>query len=801
MKKLAAVFLSLFFFVTCSRQVANTTDETVTGIKAMIQYEDGTPVNGATVKVFEVSDSTRTPASVSVTDATGKYIIDSLPKGTYNIWAQKDTLVSFQDSVYISANSTIGEGTVLPEGSFTGIIGMQPSDDPRSAYVQILGSEKFSNIVNIDGSFTLNGLATGNYNLRIWTTKLNYTPTFFQVAARSGYHVTLKDTLWLIYTGIPVVTGLKATYDTLNGLVRLSWNKPAFRDLQDFVIYKDLFTSTGRTKLPFVILDTFFVDTVYKVFNTGPVYSQYFFFDTNDCHLKYRVAARNNSDQEGETYKFVDIVAVSPTRVQTAFYSTVFHIGKGFLTDSASINDSLRYIVLLYNQTRALRRITWTDLSKNSMVRSKSLDTTSGYAPDTLKYSWATMGKKGLECAVTDMAGTVQKDTVFVSIVKDDPTDSLAATPEVIARTDTIRLHADAYDKFGRIVKYEWDLGNTGTFASGNSDTFYIAPNEFTSIGFSVRVTDDDGNSVIDTITKQISLKFQEATANAGYPLRVGNTCLAFNDKMWVIGGYNGRKYMNDVWYSTDGTTWSQATDSAGFSPRYGHSSVVFDNKMWVIGGSSNTISQNDVWYSTDGVTWKQATDAAAFPRCYGHSSVVFDNKMWVIGSGSVFVSKSYEYIGDAWYSFDGITWILATGSAGFPPRRNHTSVVFDNKIWIIAGKIDSISQKDVWYSTTGSNWNQATDDAAFGPRVITSSVVFDNKIWVIGGNYNPYSGWNGLQNDVWYSIDGSTWNRAIDSAPFSSRAYHTCVVFNNKIWVIGGYDGNGLKNDVWWSK
>jgi hypothetical protein len=798
MKKLAAVFLSLFFFVTCSRQVADTTDETVTGIKARIQYEDGTPVNGATVKVFEVSDSTCTPASVSVTDANGKYTIDSLPKGTYNIWAQKDTLVSFQDSVYISTNSTIGEGTVQPEGSITGIVAMQPNDDPRSAYVQILGSERFSNNVSADGFFTLNGLATGNYNLRISTTKVNYTPTFFQIGARSGFRDTLKDTLWIIYTGIPVATGLKATYDTLNGLVRLSWNKPAFRDFQDFVIYKDLFTSTERTKLPIAILDTFFEDTVFK---NSMASGQYSFSDTNDYHYKYRVAVRNNSDKEGDTYKFVDVVAASPTKVQTTFSFTIYHLANEFMTDTASINDTLRYTVNIYNPTRSLRKITWTDLTKSSIIRSKNLDTTSRHSMDTVKYLWSTIGEKELECTVNDMAGTTWKDTVFVLIVKDNPTVSISTTPQVVARNDTIEIHADASDKFGRIIKYEWDLGNTGTFTPGNSDTFYVAPNEFTNRSFSVRVTNDDGNSVIETIVKQIAFKIQESSYSAAFPPRSGHTSVVFNGKMWVIGGCNGQKFMNDVWYSTDGATWNRATDSSAFSPRAEHTSVVFSGKMWIIGGASSQKLLNDVWYSTDGATWNRATDSSAFSPRAEHTSVVFNDKMWVIGSKIDFNNPNKG--DDVWYTNDGITWTQATDSAAFCARSNHTSVVFDNKMWVFGGRRNYTSgvttNNELWYSTDGISWSKSVFNEDFGYRLGHTCVVSENKMWIVGGNTPTFS--NLFINDVWFTSDGITWSQAVDSALFPPRAEHTSVVFDNKMWVIGGYDDNGSKNDVWWLK
>jgi dihydrofolate reductase len=89
--------------------------------------------------------------------------------------------------------------------------------------------------------------------------------------------------------------------------------------------------------------------------------------------------------------------------------------------------------------------------------------------------------------------------------------------------------------------------------------------------------------------------------------------------------------------------------------------------------------------------------------------------------------------------------------------------------------------------------WTQATASAGFSTRRSHSSVVFDGKIWVIGGT----DGTN-IFNDVWSSSDGITWTRATASAGFSTRFAHSSVVFDGKIWVIGGYDGASRFNDVW---
>ena len=183
-----------------------------------------------------------------------------------------------------------------------------------------------------------------------------------------------------------------------------------------------------------------------------------------------------------------------------------------------------------------------------------------------------------------------------------------------------------------------------------------------------------------------------------------------------------------------------------------------------------------------------KTTDSNELTVRSGHSSLVFNNKIWVIG-GAYIDSKN-----DVWYSADGINWTKATNNAGWEARNNHTSIVFDNKMWVIGGSDGGTPKNDVWYSADGINWTKATNNPGWTARYGHTSVVFDNKMWVIGGcSLGPL-------NDVWYSSDGITWTKASDSLGWGARCYHSSVVFDNKIWIIGGLSGDGVKNDVWYS-
>ena len=285
-------------------------------------------------------------------------------------------------------------------------------------------------------------------------------------------------------------------------------------------------------------------------------------------------------------------------------------------------------------------------------------------------------------------------------------------------------------------------------------------------------------------------IAWQQATTDAAWSARNSHSSVVFDDKIWVLGGYDGSR-KKDVWYSTDGINWTRATTDAAWSARNSHSSVVFDDKIWVLGGYDGSNSKNDVWYSTDGINWTRATIAAAWSARDAHSSVVFGDKIWVLGG----YDNSSGNKNDVYYSADGINWTRTTTNAAWTARWGHSSVVFDDKIWVLGGNAGG-NKNDVWYSTDGINWTRATIAAAWSARNSHSSVVFDDKIWVLGGFDNS----SGNKNDVWYSTDGINWTRATTNAAWSARDAHSSVVFGDKIWVLGGNDDSNNFNDVYFA-
>ena len=115
--------------------------------------------------------------------------------------------------------------------------------------------------------------------------------------------------------------------------------------------------------------------------------------------------------------------------------------------------------------------------------------------------------------------------------------------------------------------------------------------------------------------------------------------------------------------------------------------------------------------------------DAGFSPRNY-HSTVVFQDKLWVIGGADV---SGFD-MKDVWSSDDGVVWEEITSSAEFPTFREASAIVFDNKIMLF-GIISEDSSNNIWYSTNGENWSAMTytDNSLLYPK----TALFKNKIWI----------------------------------------------------------------------
>ncbi len=287
--------------------------------------------------------------------------------------------------------------------------------------------------------------------------------------------------------------------------------------------------------------------------------------------------------------------------------------------------------------------------------------------------------------------------------------------------------------------------------------------------------------------------QWQLGTEQASFPGRSIHTTTEFKDKLWIIGGWNGRKTFNDIWYSEDGIHWEQALEHAPFQARVAHTTIVYKGRLWVIGGlyfdkNQDIHDLNDVWSSADGLHWTRVTAHAPFSARGGHSTVVFKNKIYLIGGIAHGI--------DIWSTANGKDWIQSGNDTNIQARGGHASVVYKDKIWIIGGMhVDRQNNyyglNDAWYSEDGTTWKLSVTNAAFFAGGGGSCAVYDNMMWVIGG-YNR-------RGRVFVTENGSIWKNVDMEADFGERIGLNCIPFKGRLWVIGGFNGGEHKNDIWY--
>jgi hypothetical protein len=311
-----------------------------------------------------------------------------------------------------------------------------------------------------------------------------------------------------------------------------------------------------------------------------------------------------------------------------------------------------------------------------------------------------------------------------------------------------------------------------------------------------IKISDEDNIFCIsDTFTISKYEWVNESNNSQFYP-RDGAGAVVLNDEMFLIGGWNPTYFplntTNEIWKSSDGKNWELLT-IAPFEPRHCFGSAVFNGKIWVLGGDQNQCHfQPDVWSSEDGINWIQETDFAPWGERAVHMYSVFDDKLWVMGGQkTTYCGNNIEaYYNDVWNSVDGINWNLVTDSAQWQPRGQiEGNCVFNNQMWILGGgTIWKDYFSDVWNSSDGENWTLIKEFSPWKKRQYHSIAVYDSAMWILGGHDGK-----GDLNDVWFTPNGTDW-KELKNTPWPSRHATSTFNHNGSLWVVAGF----LWNDAW---
>ncbi len=243
-------------------------------------------------------------------------------------------------------------------------------------------------------------------------------------------------------------------------------------------------------------------------------------------------------------------------------------------------------------------------------------------------------------------------------------------------------------------------------------------------------------------------------------------------------------------------TLQSSTNDTGPFASQ---EMTLFKNKVWLVGGDNSFTppwtSSTQVWASHNGTDWKLITKGQ-FPERRNHSLLVYKDKLWVIGG----IDNANNILSDIWNSSDGENWTRITSLNPLEDIGQNNSVVFNDRLFVFRG--NGAENQEVWSSADGSNWRLETENA-FPVRTHYKTVIFNDFIYVYGGWLRDGPS---LTNEVWASKDGRYWYQKHPATTiFAPRIDHSATVYDGKVWVIGGnsWDASGRRTfhgDIWYS-
>ncbi|MEX2119443.1 MAG: isochorismatase family protein [Pirellulales bacterium] len=242
--------------------------------------------------------------------------------------------------------------------------------------------------------------------------------------------------------------------------------------------------------------------------------------------------------------------------------------------------------------------------------------------------------------------------------------------------------------------------------------------------------------------------------------------------------------------------------------------------------GSTNGSSESATLPSRDAADyrWVNVTSKAAFAPRDGAGALVFKGRMWLLGGWNPSDKQHFPRIcnNEVWSSADGAAWTLEKPNTfldrSFDPQSDwegrHTAgyAVYKDKMWIVGGDVNQGHyHSDVWSSPDGKLWTRVNQgrDVPWGPRALHHTLVFNDRMWVMGGQTIPQfaAGKESFHRDIWTTSDGVEWEQVQPQEPYwSARGMiGGSAVFQGRMWILGGgtYDTPGVPerkfyNDVW---
>lgn len=751
-------------------------------VVGMLVMQNGTPVVGATVRLDTASSSSDTSYEMldsTSTDAKGNFVFRrNHGGGAYSIYGDyhngelvvlvrdiKDTVTS---NVFHEVN--VGTHTMYPPGFISGKVVI---DEPTlTGTICYIPGTSLSAITGDDGTFAMSGVPADTY--RVYFTFPNYL-----VGRDPGVIVTSGDTtnvgtMVLSFDpnkGVPTPRLVSVSYDTLHGVVRVSWNSVHVSDLRGYVVYRGLNGNPieGRDTLP--ITDTLLLDTIYSSY-----------LDTAAYTCQYEVAAFDSAPNFSNRSNPVTIVTAPPSSVRTVFSFQV----SGAVKDTAELGDTLVIGALFSNQNNPNSTVSWYSVYPDSALQQDLVNAKVG--TDTLRHVFASSGRGVLYVAAVDDHGISWLDSVVVSI-RPHHVDAVSCdstfTGVTLRWNTTHQPDFAAYRLFRALPAGGDTLLYAATSRSDTSHSILLSTNGV--FQYCIAVLDSQGRvsprgKSIGAWIKNTPPKFTNDTASIPKAASVGNQYrfqLAAAD---VNGDPLTLVHLDSLGVTLSGTTlsWTPTILDTGVK----HIAIQVRDGF----GGYDTLAWNVRVTPVSICAWG---DSMITPR-FSLSATVLNGTLYAAG-GAKFFNSGGRLIPiplsnvEAYPLSGGGTWTKAASFAS--PRYALGLAGYGSQLFSFGGTKDGVNHFATVdsISVNGTAW----DTAATLPVAFAGSAVcvVGSKVYCMGG-LTKVAGADVVSNSI-YEFDPATGQCVLKASMQTPRTFHQVAVLNGKIYIIGGLGGS----------
>ena len=690
----------------------------------MLYLADGSPASHARVRVFSIghvpdtSSVSKAPEYSTETDNDGRYEISGLSNGIYNILGELAGSNSFQDSVFLGTGTKrLAADTLRKPGLVDGVIRLQPNHSPLTAIVQVLGTSVYAN-VDAEGRFQLPNLAEGRYSIRVHTTVPEYTPLISEIRVVSGKDETLTDTLVPVYTGIPVVTGLRATYDTAEALIRLAWDSTQYRDFSEFLVYRDFQGVAVPGDRPLdMTASPGFVDTLLRKSGKGLFQAT----DTFSLRLEYRVRVRNKSDQVGLNYGNLKVEAAGPgkMRIRDSLWVASSH------WDSVKRTEKVILVSRLRSPMRGMKSIRWSMGVDDSLVATHGLEGKL-QAEDSLAFEWSHEGPFTVRIRVEDTLGAWISDSLRVQGNTSPRKIGNLQAEYTVSAYAPATIAVSAEDPDGDSLTYS--LQNRPAWMSihpASGTLSILAVNADTGRYENIQVMAGDGRRTLAFPPLTVVVRPSPWEPKARVPAAGGpGQAVRLGDKVYLFGGA-AAALKNVYIYDLAKDSWSTGVPLPVEIRNVSAQAV--DGRIFILGGltwAQPSSVLNTVWaFDTNSGTWAArnpmptARQSATSAVLHGRIYMIGGNKEDYIHSPAV---EEYDPTSDNWVEKQGLPTTGNSADFGYG-----SAVALNGVIYTLGWDQGKFSSDLVMaYDPVADNWTKKASLRAPRSRLAACAVA-----------------------------------------------------------------------------